>query len=66
MRKKRDRHGQGFVEFALILPVLLLIIVGIMEFGHLFIVYASLTNASREGTRYGIVSPTDYDGINTR
>ncbi|MFP4395846.1 MAG: carboxypeptidase-like regulatory domain-containing protein, partial [Anaerolineales bacterium] len=66
MKKLRERRGQGFLEFALILPVLLLIIVGLIEFGHIFIVYASLTNASREGTRYGIVSPTDYDGINNR
>ncbi len=66
MKKQRERRGQGFLEFALILPVLLLIIIGLIEFGHLFIVYASLTNASREGTRFGIVSPTDYDGINNR
>ena len=66
MKKKRERRGQGFLEFALIVPVLLLIIIGLIEFGHIFIVYASLTNASREGTRYGIVSPTDYDGINNR
>lgn len=66
IKKQRERRGQGFLEFALIVPVLLLIIIGIIEFGYLFIVYASLTNASREGTRFGIVSPTDYDGINNR
>ncbi len=66
MKMKRRRHtqGQGLVEFALILPILLLIMVGIMEFGRVFVIYVNLSNASREGARYGIVNPTDYEGIN--
>jgi len=50
------RSGQSFVEFALILPVLLLLIMGILEFGRLFIVYTNIFNAAREGVRFGVVN----------
>jgi len=63
--KMRNKQGQALVELALVLPLLLLTIMGIMEFGYIFFVYVNLSNAAREGTRYGIVSPWDYDGINT-
>ncbi|MFP3984294.1 MAG: TadE/TadG family type IV pilus assembly protein [Desulfurivibrionaceae bacterium] len=55
--EKRER-GASAVEFALILPVLLLILFGIIEFGILLFDKAMLTNASREGARAGIVYDT--------
>ncbi len=64
--EKRKHKGQGLVEFALILPVMLLIIIGIIEFARIFLIYASVSNAAREGTRYGMVSPRDYAGIRQR
>ena len=56
-------RGQGFVEFALILPVLLLLLLGIIEFGYVFAAYSGMFNAAREGTRYGVVNPRDVSGI---
>ena len=61
--KKREKKGQALIEFALILPLLLLVIVGIFEFGRVVFVYANLFNAAREGVRYGLTSPQDYNGI---
>jgi hypothetical protein len=52
---KRIKKAQGMVEFALLLPLLLLILVGIMEFGRIIIIYTGITNAVREGARYGVV-----------
>lgn len=46
-----NEKGQSMVEFALIVPVLLLIIIGIIEFGFLFSGYLTLSNASREVSR---------------
>ena len=43
------------VEFVILFPLFLLIIVGIVEFGHLFYVRHTLTNASREGARAAVV-----------
>ena len=58
-----SKRGQGLTEFALILPILLLLLTGIIEFGYAFTVYTGMFNAAREGTRYGIVNPMDKANI---
>jgi len=59
--KKRlnNEKGQSMVEFALIMPILLLIIVGIIEFGFMFSSFLTLTNASREAVRALSLGSTD-------
>ncbi len=52
---KSRESGVVTVEFIFLLPILLLILVGIVEFGHLFAVRHTLTNASREGARAAVV-----------
>lgn len=52
--KKRDK-GTSAVEFALILPLLLLILFAVIEFSIAMYDKAVITNASREGARRGIV-----------
>ena len=54
----RREHGQDIVEYALIFPVFILLVLGIMEFGILFFNYNTLANAAREGARAGIVPAT--------
>lgn len=54
-RKRKEQEGQALVEFALVMPVLLLLLIGIMEFGLLLYNQQVITNASREGARFGIV-----------
>jgi Flp pilus assembly protein TadG len=61
--KGKRELGQGIIEFALVLPALLLTLMGIADFGRLFAAYSNLFNAAREGARYGIVNPTDVSGI---
>lgn len=51
----RSESGASAVEFALLLPVLMMILFGIIEFGFALYQQAVLTNASREGARLGIV-----------
>jgi Flp pilus assembly protein TadG len=53
----RHEAGQELVEFALILPLLLLLLLGIIEFGRAILAYNTIANAAREGARYGIVDP---------
>lgn len=48
--------GQGLVEFALILPLLLLLILGIIEAGRLMVIYSSISSGSKQGVRYGSVA----------
>lgn len=56
VRPSRRQRAQAMVEFALVLPLLLLLLYGIVEFGRLIFMYASLVTASREGARYGAAS----------
>lgn len=52
----RRNRGQELVEYALTLPLLLLIVLGIMEFGIAIFTYNSIANAAREGARVGAVA----------
>jgi hypothetical protein len=51
--KLRFEKAQTFVEFALVFPIVLLLTYGIIEFGRMVFIYASVTGAAREGARYG-------------
>jgi len=53
----RDRKGQSLVEFALVVPVLVMIIFGITEFGRLLLFKNLLTGAAREAVRAVVVWP---------
>ena len=48
-------RGQSLVEFALVLTPLLLILLGIIQFGFIFNSYVTLTNAAREAAREGTI-----------
>jgi hypothetical protein len=50
---RTDEHGQSLVEFALMVPVMLLILFGMMEFGFVFSHHLTLEYATREGARLG-------------
>lgn len=54
-KKQKREDGQAMVEFALILPIFLLILCGIIDFGWLFYNQLSLNNSCREGARYAVV-----------
>lgn len=64
--KGRARKGQGLVEFAIILPLMLSLIVGIIEFGRLATTYAAVSSASREAARYGAAVGNDGFGTVAR
>jgi Flp pilus assembly protein TadG len=54
--RKKGQRGAAVVEFAVVLPLLLVILFGIIEFGFYIYNLHMLTNASREGARVGIVA----------
>ena len=56
-------RGQGLVEFALVLPVFLLLILGVIEFGRLMVTYSSISTASRDAVRYAISVGDSPSGI---
>ena len=61
----RRNKGQALVEFAFVLPIILLVLMGIIEFGRIFNTYLVLTNASREGARVAAVGGADLDVTNS-
>lgn len=61
-RSFSDR-GQSIVEFALVVPLLLLLLVGIIEFGRLWMTMNVLTGAAREGVRIAAVTAPDEDRV---
>ncbi len=67
IKRLRCQKGVAAVEFAIILPVLMMIVLGIIEFGLLMYDKQVITNASREGARIGIsdavVSDADIEAV---
>lgn len=63
MRKKKSSsfRGQDLVEFALVLPLLGLIIFGVLDLGRLFHAGITITNAARVGARIGALRSDIYD-----
>jgi hypothetical protein len=68
-RQQRNQYdlqkGQELAEYALVLPIVLLILMSILDLGRVVYVYSSLHNSVRDGARYGIINPTDNLGIDT-
>ncbi|MCX7923419.1 MAG: pilus assembly protein [Clostridia bacterium] len=59
------KKGQAVVETALILPIIVLILMGIIDFGLLFNNYIVITNASREGARSAAIGKTDSNIVSS-
>ncbi len=67
-RKDQRAKGAAVVEFAVILPLVLTILFGIIEYGWVFMVRQALQTAAREGCRQAILptSVEPYDNVTTR
>ncbi|HHX44214.1 MAG TPA: hypothetical protein GX714_09555 [Chloroflexi bacterium] len=63
MRRIDDRHGQDLVEMALLLPLLLALLFGIIEFEVVIWRYNTVSNAAREGAQAGIVTQCDDGAV---
>jgi Flp pilus assembly protein TadG len=59
----RRTAGQSLVEFALMLPILVLLLVGVFDLGRAFQVMITLNNASREAARFGTLHRLDLAGM---
>ncbi|HBY06523.1 MAG TPA: hypothetical protein DEH22_01535 [Chloroflexi bacterium] len=59
--RRKKENGQALLEFALVLPILFLLVFGAVDLGRVFFAQIALTNAAREGVRYLTVYPDDID-----
>lgn len=62
LRRKRSR-GQAVVEFAIILPIFMLLLLIALDFGRLFFSYIEISNAAREAVAFGSNNPTNSAGM---
>ncbi|PJF23230.1 MAG: hypothetical protein CUN56_01965 [Phototrophicales bacterium] len=60
-KRKLKHKGQTLAEFALTLPILLLLVFGVVEFGRLFQAWVTIQNAAREATRYTTTGQYDEE-----
>lgn len=51
-KRTRGHEGQAILEFAIVLPILMLVLVGVLEVGRYMFIYSAATNASRNASRY--------------
>lgn len=67
--KRWNERGQALAEFALVLPLVLLFIAGIIEMGRAWNIKQAVTDAAREGARYAVVqdgSITSTDDVKAK
>lgn len=62
-RFEAGTSGQAMVEFAMVLPLLLLLLVGLIEFGRAWNLHQVVTDASREGARNAVLPTVDQDSV---
>jgi Flp pilus assembly protein TadG len=58
---RQAERGQALVEFALILPVILLLVVGMLEFSRAWNLHQVITDAAREGARRAVIADLTMD-----
>jgi Flp pilus assembly protein TadG len=62
----RGNRGQSVIEFAIVLPLLLLIVFGITEFSRAWMTVNILTQAAREGARLAVVTAPNEELVHSR
>ena len=62
-RNQPRQRGAALVEFALVAPLLIILVMGIVEFGWLFAQMNEIRHVAQEGARWGAVSRPDIDGV---
>jgi len=66
LRRAGENRGAAIIEVALTLPLLLLVSVGIFEFGRAYQTWQVLTNAAREGARLAVLPDSNDSAVRNR
>lgn len=61
----RNEHGASLIELAITLPLLLLLLMGAVDFGRAFYLALEIAGAAQAGAEYGSENPTDTAGMKT-
>lgn len=66
MKKNRSEKGQSLIELAVTLPIILLILLGTIDFGMALFSYSIIRDAAQEGALYGSFNPSNDAEIENR
>lgn len=66
MKRMRSEKGAALIEAAITVPIILLISVGIFEFGRAYQTMQVLTNAAREGARIAVITASTDEAVTAR
>jgi hypothetical protein len=59
----RSEYGTSLLELAIVLPFLLLLVLGAIDFGRAYYLSIEVANAARAGVQYGVRNPSDFVGM---
>src|SRR4051794_15503661 len=62
---RRSRSGRTAVEAAIVINVLVVLLMGVFEYGRLMMIRQLMDNAAREGARYAVVNTSSTSGVTT-
>lgn len=65
-KSKKGERGQSLVELAISLPIILLLMIGTIDFGLAIYAYLTVRDAAQEGALYGSINPGNYAEIENR
>jgi len=66
LKSVHTEKGQSFVELAMTLVFVLILLAGLVDLSRLFFVYMELRDATQEGAVFGSIDPDNHDGIRNR
>ena len=64
--RRNRRSGASLVEFAFVVPVFLLVVLGMLEYARFFYTMQVMNNAAREGARYAVVNTNNVNTANVQ
>lgn len=65
IRNRRPRQGAATVEFAIVAPLFILLVFGMIEYGRMVMVQQLITSAGREGARLGVLEGVTNERVTT-
>jgi len=66
LASRSKESGQGLVEFAMVLVIMMILLAGVVDLGRAFFTFLSLRDAAQEGAVYASINPTDQTSIVNR
>jgi hypothetical protein len=63
LQQTKNEHGQALVEFAAIIVILMVLLLGLLDLGRAFFTFMALQDAAQEGATYASIKPGDSSGI---